>query len=417
MAAPSQTLPPPLPLRPVPARTSLQQLVDQEHRRARRRWIIWLSGAVVALALAAALALLLRPKPVPMVARFRTQPVSTGPVVHEVNATGRLEAVSAVSVGAEISGRIDFVDVDFNSRVTQGQVLARFDRRTLDAQLAQTRATLAAAKAAVAQASFDREQAQRNLSRANAIFDKGGISASDHETAVTAASLSEARVQAAKAQLAAQEAALSVAKNNLDHAEVRAPVDGMVISRNVDPGQTVASLLQSPTLFLVATDLVHMRAIASVDEADIGDVQQGQRATFTVNAYPDRIYQGVVTEVRNAPVIVQDVVTYGVVVTVENEDLSLRPGMTAAVHVRTAEQKDGARVANGALRFTPPGSKRERGQQVVFVLEAGQPKAVAVKTGVSDGELTAVEGAPAEGTALLVDLTPEGRRFYGSAAK
>ncbi len=398
------------------ASLTLQQLVEREHRRARKRLIIWLAAAVGVAALAAALAFALRPKPVPMAARFRTQPASVGAVVHEVNATGRLDAVSAVSVGAEISGRIDFVDVDFNSKVKQGQVLARFDRRTLDAQLAQTKATLAAAKAAVAQASFDREQAKRNQVRADAIFDKGGMSASDHETAVTAASLADARLQAAKAQVLAQEAALAVAKYNLDHAEVRAPVDGLVISRNIDPGQTVASLLASPTLFLVATDLVHMEVIASVDEADIGDVKDGQSATFTVNAYPDRVYQGVVTEVRNAPVIVQDVVTYGVVVTVENEDLSLRPGMTAAVHVRTAEQKDTVRVANGALRFTPPGSKREHGQPAVFVLEAGQPKALPVKTGVSDGGLTAVNGDVREGALVLVDLTPEGRRFYGSAA-
>jgi HlyD family secretion protein len=186
-----------------------------------------------------------------------------------------------------------------------------------------------------------------------------------------------------------------------------------VITRNVDPGQTVASLLQSPLLFLVATDLQHLRVIAAVDEADIGDVKQGQRATFTVNAYPDRVFDGVVTEVRNSPVIVQDVVTYGVVVTVDNADLSLRPGMTAAVHVRTAAASDTLRVPSAALHFTPPGVTRERGKGTVFVLENGAIVPVPVTAGVSDVELTAVSQGPQVGTQVLVDLTPEGSKAYG----
>ncbi len=381
--------------------------------------MIWIAFALLVALVGGGLGYLLRPKPVPMALRFRTQAVSHGTVVHEVNATGRLEAVSAVSVGAEISGRIQTVEVDYNSKVKEGDVLARFDKSTLEAQLAQTRAMLATARAQLAQASFDLEQAGRNRVRADAIFEKGGLSASDHETAVTAARLAEARVGAAKAQVSAQEAALAVAKSNLDHGEVRAPNDGIVITRNIDPGQTVAAVLQSPQLFLVATDLVHMRAIASVDEADIGDVLQGQEATFTVNAWPDRVFKGLVTEVRNSPVIVQDVVTYGVVVTVDNPDLALKPGMTASVHIRTAEDADVDRVPNAALHFTPPGLQREHGKPAVFVLEGDVPRQVPLRVGVSDGELTAAWDGPPPGAKVLIDLTPEGRRAYGvsSAAK
>ncbi len=205
-----------------------------------------------------------------------------------------------------------------------------------------------------------------------------------------------------------------MARSNLDHAEVRAPIDGIVITRNVDPGQTVASLLASPVLFIVAADLLHMRVIASVDEADIGDVKEGQSADFTVNAYPERVFHGLVTEVRNSPVIVQDVVTYGVVVTVDNPDRLLRPGMTAVVHVRTASVDSADRVPNAALHFTPPGSQRVAGRAQVFLLEDEQPKAVTVTAGVTDGELTQVTGGPPPGAKVLVDLTPEGKAAYGA---
>lgn len=414
MSAPSLSSPPPAPLSLTPKRPTLPELVERETLRAHRRRLIWIGSFVVLAAVAVGLGYLLRPRPVPLAARFRLASVSRGAVVHEVLATGHLEAVSAVSVGAEISGRIEAVLVDYNSRVRKGDVLARFDRSVLEAQQAQTRAMLATARAQLAQARVDLEQSKRNRARADALFSKGGTSTQEHEMAVTAEGLSRARFDAASAQVTAQEATLEVARSNLDHSEVRAPNDGVVITRNVDPGQTVASLLQAPVLFSLASDLQHMRVVAAVDEADIGDVELGQSASFGVAAFPDRTFLGTVTEVRNSPVIVQDVVSYGVVVTVDNADLSLRPGMTASVRIRTATVADAQRVPNAAFHFVPPGAKRDSHLPTVFLLDGEALEPRTVEPGISDGELTALkkDGLPIDAK-VLVDLTPEGRRAYG----
>ncbi|HZU85524.1 MAG TPA: efflux RND transporter periplasmic adaptor subunit, partial [Polyangiaceae bacterium] len=301
-------------------------------------------------------------------------------------------------------------------RVTAGQVLARFDRESLVAQLAQTEATLAASRAAVEQSRTDRDRTARDLARVERLYAQKVLSDADHDNAVAAARLNDQRVASAEAQLAAQQAAYRVARTNLDHAIIRAPIDGIVITRNVDPGQTVASVLQTPTLFTVAADLRKMRVVAAVDEADIGEVAVGQRAAFTVNAYPDRVFEGVVTEVRNSPVVVQDVVTYGTVIEVENLDLALKPGMTASVRVRTAWAKDVVRVPAAALRFTPPGEKPSA-ESGVWTLDAPAGlRRLAVRPGTSDGQLTAVEAGPvAPGREIATDLTPEGRKAYGLA--
>lgn len=374
------------------------------------------------LAVAAAVAfgawLILRPRPAPLAARFRFEPVSHGNVVREVRATGHVEAVTTVQVGAEISGKIASVEVDYNARVTAGQVLARFDRESLLAQLAQAQATLAASRAAVAQASTDRDRTARDLVRVERLYGDKVLSDSDHDNAVAAARLNDERVNSAQAQLAAQQAAYSVARTNLDHSIIRAPIDGVVITRNVDPGQTVASALQTPILFQVAADLRKMRVVAAVDEADIGEVAVGQRAVFTVNAYPERLFEGRVTEVRNSPVVVQDVVTYGTVIEVDNLDLALKPGMTASARVRTASAVDVTRVPAAALRFTPPGSSASApGEPGVWVLEPSDGlRRIPVVPGVSDGELTAVAPGPvAPGRTVVTELTPEGRKAYGLA--
>jgi HlyD family secretion protein len=213
--------------------------------------------------------------------------------------------------------------------------------------------------------------------------------------------------------LAAQQAASSLAKTNLDRTLILAPIDGVVITRNVDPGQTVASMLQTPVLFTVAADLRKMRVIAAVDEADTGEVSVGQEATFTVNAYPSRSFRGVVTEVRNSPQIVQDVVTYGTVVEVENADLALKPGMTASVHIITAQAKNAARLPAQGFQFTPPGQK-PGSEPGVWLLSQGQLKRVRATPGVSDGELTAAASAEIRlGDQVLYELTAEGRAAYG----
>lgn len=400
---------------PAPQRRPLAELVEREKRRThRRRALAWAALAAVPV-LVLALYLALRPRPVPIAAQYRMQPVTQGDVVREVRATGHVEAVTTVQVGAEISGRIATVEADFNDRVKQGQVLARFDRAALAAQLAQTEATLAAASAALEQAKTDRDRTAGDVVRAARLHDQKVITDADYDNAIAAGRLAAQRVSAAEAQVAAQRALFTVAKTSLEHAVIRAPIDGVVITRNVDPGQTVASMLQTPVLFTVAADLRKMRVVAAVDEADIGEVAVQQKATFTVNAYPERVFEGVVTEVRSSPVVVQDVVTYGTIIEVDNLDLALKPGMTASARVRTAQAKDVPRVQAAALRFVPPGEK-SGDRPGVWVLEGAALKRVDVRPGVSDGELTAIApGALDVGRNVLVELTPEGRKVHGLA--
>jgi HlyD family secretion protein len=394
-------------------RRTVAELVDAETKRRNRYRLLWpLAGAVVALVLFGGW-LVLRPRPIPLAARFRSEPTSTGDIVRDVRATGHVEAVTTVEVGAEISGRIAAVDVDYNAVVKAGQVLARFDRDVLIAQQAQVLATLAAARASLEQAKTDREHTARDLARVEQLHKTGALSDAEEDNARAAARLASERVLAADANLSAQEAAYSVARTSLEHSVIHSPIDGIVITRNVDPGQTVASVFQTPVLFTVAADLRKMRVIAAVDEADIGEVALNQRASFTVNAYPDRIFEGVVTEVRNSPVVVQDVVTYGAVIEVDNLDLALKPGMTASARVHTAMAKGTIRVSSAAIRFTPPGEKRTD-QPGVWFLEGNALRRVDVTPGISDGELTSVSAGPlVAGRMVIVDLTPEGRKAYG----
>lgn len=393
--------------------TTLPALIERERKRRRRRLRVWLAlSAVVILAIAATV-LATRPRPVPMGARFRTAQPTRGDVVREVRATGALEAVSTVSVGAEISGRIAAVEVDFNQRVTAGQVLARFDMAALEAQRAQSAAVALGAKAQVAQARSDLEQAQRTKARADALFAQKAQTDVEHEAAVTALSIAQARVAASEATLAAQTALATVARTNLEHAIIRAPIDGVIITRNIDPGQTVASMLATPVLFTVAADLRKMEVLASVDEADIAEVKPGQQVAFTVTAFPNRTFEGTVTEVRNAARTVQDVVTYGVVVAVDNLELALRPGMTASVRIRTGFTSQAVRVPNTALRFTPPGEAKSA-EARVWWLEGETLISRVVTPGLTDGEDTALaSGELPPGVALLVDLSPEGKKAYG----
>jgi HlyD family secretion protein len=307
------------------------------------------------------------------------------------------------------------VEVDHNDRVKAGQVLARFDRAALDAQRLQIEATLAAARSALEQAKTDRDRVARDRERIDRLFASKSISETDRDNAQAAARLMEQRVSAAEAQVAAQQAAYTLAKTNLDHTIIRSPIDGVVITRNIDPGQTVASVLQTPVLFTVAADLRKMHVIAAVDEADIGEIALKQPATFTVNAYTNRVFEGTVTEVRNSPKIVQDVVTYGTEVEVDNPDLALKPGMTATVRIRTAAAKNVLRVPAAAFRFVPPGEKAGA-EPGVWVLAGGELRRVAASPGISDGETTAVlSGALSPGDAVVSELTPEGRKAYGIA--
>jgi HlyD family secretion protein len=333
--------------------------------------------------------------------------------LRDIQATGHLEATTTVQVGAEISGRLASVEVEYNDHVQAGQVLARFDRIALTAELAQIEAGLAGSRATLEQARTERGRTLREKLRLDRLFESGGVTTADHEDGQAALTVAEQRVVAAQADVAARLAAYQVAKTKLDHTLVRSPIEGVVITRNVDPGQTVAATLQSPVLFTVAADLRKMRVIAAVDEADVGEVREGQTVSFTVSAYPTRTFSGVVTQVRNSPQLIQDVVTYGAEVDVANMDLALRPGMTATVRIRTSAARDVLRVPAMALGFVPPGQATETVPKVWGLTHEGL-EPIKVESGVSDGELTQVTApALAAGAKVVVELTPEGRRAYG----
>jgi HlyD family secretion protein len=402
----------PVPDLSTPPAPPLTELIAREaSRRGRMRLVRWLIAVGLPLLVLIGW-LALRPGPVPLPARFREQVVTQGDLVREVHATGNVDAVTTVQVGAEISGRIDTVLVDYNSRVKTGQVLARFDRTALVAQLAQAQGTLAAAQAALEQARTTSTRTARDRDRADTLHAAGFMTDADHDLAVAAARLADQAVTQAEAQLAAQQANYTTARTNLDHTVITAPTDGVVITRNIDPGQTVASVFQTPVLFTVAADLRKMQLVAAVDEADIGEVKQGQSATFTVDAYPDRVFEGVVTSVRNSPVVVEEVVTYGTVIAVANRDLALKPGMTATVRIHTASARNVLLVPNAALRFTPPGQRADSGTGI-WVLDGTGTRRIPVRAGITDGELTAIDGAIPVGGKVLTGLTPLGRKAYG----
>ncbi|MCY0989781.1 efflux RND transporter periplasmic adaptor subunit [Nannocystis sp. ILAH1] len=362
--------------------------------------------AFVVLAGGTGVAVAMRPKPVLEAERYRSEPATRGALVHEVSATGHLEARKTVSVGPEISGRIASVEVDFNDHVVRGQVLARFDKTSLDAEAERAHASLQVARTALAEAEVAAKQTARERRRVEALYLSGAVSAAERDATVSGDEQSAARVRSARAQLGLQQAGGRIVNTNLARAEIHSPIDGIVIRRSVEPGQSVAAAFQSPELFLLAEDLDHMEVRVAIDEADIGQVRAGQRAQFTVDAYPDEAFPAVVTEVRNAAELTQNVVTYEAVLAVDNPGLKLRPGMTASVRVITAEEVDALLVPNAALRFTPSGHEdsRNHADGVFIVGEGGRPRFVPLTIGLTDGALTSVRGDLAAGEPVLVDL-------------
>ena len=390
-----------------PRGPELSQILAQEDRRRRRRvWLRW--GLLAGLAGGAVAAVLYwRPHADATGPHYRSASVVRGQVVHEVSATGRIAARSTVSVGAEISGRIATVEVDYNDVVRKGQVLARFDTASLHAQLDQSRASLRAARVAVEEAGLAATRAHRERLRTDELFARGAMSATERDDAATADDQAAAQVLSARAQVALQRASYELASTNNHRAEIHAPIDGVVLSRAVEPGQTVAASLQAPVLFVLAEDLVKMQVVAAIDEADVGQVAPGQVAHFTVDAFPDQRFEASVTELRNSPVITQNVVTYEAILVVENPEHKLRPGMTASVKVITASERDALLVPNSALRFTPTGATpAEPGTHVVWLQDPGQaPRRVTVVLGVSDGIHTSVRGELAADAEVLIDLS------------
>lgn len=407
--------------------------------------------------------------------QYRTAPVQCGDVLSTVSATGTPNAVVTVQVGSQVSGNILALYADFNTRVKKGQVVARIDPQIYQARVDQGKATLNAQEAAVinAEAMIDKSQAdvssaEANVAnaRANAVraesaakdartkqdvavkeLKDGLIAKQDADTAQAtyeqaAANLDAANAQikaaqdnvrsaqaqvrvartglaSAQAQVRQSQAALAQAQADLDHTYILAPVDGVVVSRNVDVGQTVAASLQAPTLFSVAQDLTKMQVDTNVSEADVGRVRVGMPATFTVDAYPNLVFRGSVTQIRQAAINVQNVITYDAVIAVANPDLKLFPGMTANVKILVAERHQVLKVPDAALRFRPAGasSVTKPGERAVWVLGAeNQPRPVPVKLGLTDGSSTEITGGGLkEGDQVIVAaLSPSAPKSTGA---
>ncbi|MEW6721481.1 MAG: efflux RND transporter periplasmic adaptor subunit [Thermodesulfobacteriota bacterium] len=351
-------------------------------------------------------------------AAYRIAKVERGDIADTITATGNIAAVITVSVGSQISGTISELLADYNSRVRKGQVIARIDPRLLEAAVLQARGNLESARAALERADVAVTDTGRTYRRNTELLKDGFVSQADVDAAQTAYEQAVASRKSAEAAVVQATGSLKVAETNLEYATIRSPVDGIVISRDVDVGQTVAASFQTPTLFSIAQDLTKMQIDTNVDESDIGRAAVGQPVIFTVDAWPERSFTGIVAQVRNAPIVTQNVVTYNVVIHVDNRDLLLKPGMTANVTILVKKYENVLKVPNPALRFRPadkadggggrPAARRQDApsQRVYRIGPDGKPAAVPVKTGVSDGTFTALlEGDLKEGDELIVDQT------------
>ena len=291
-------------------------------------------------------------------AAWTTATVDRGTVSAKVTASGTFSALVTVTVGSQVSGRIQELHADYNDQVRKGQVLARIDPLLFEAAVAQANASLAAAQADVAKARAQVDDARRVLRRQQVLLDQRIVTQADLDTALTTAAVADAVQLAAEAKVQQAQASLDQARANLLYTTILSPIDGMVISRSVDVGQTVAASLQAPTLFTIAEDLRKMQVDTNVAEADVGRIRTGMAAKVRVDAFPDEPFTGSVRQVRNAAQTVSNVVTYDAVIDVANPELRLRPGMTATVTFTVAEAVDALRVPNAALRFRPPGAAR-----------------------------------------------------------
>ena len=348
---------------------------------------------------------------------YQTATVTKGPITQLVTATGTLNPVVNVQVGSQVSGNIQKLFADFNSEVKAGQTVAQIDPMLFQAAVTQADGDVANAQAAL-------ELAKVNASRTQALFNQKNSSQQDLDTAT-------ANLHQAEANVKIKQGALDKAKADLDHCTITSPIDGVVISRSVDVGQTVAASLQAPVIFQIANDLAKMQIDSNVAEADVGAVNVDQDVDFTVDAFPTRTFHGKVVQVRNAPITVQNVVTYDTVIGVNNADLKLKPGMTANVAIIIAHKDNVILIKNAALRYRPadaadqprpssaqakpssspsgqrPTAARERKpERTIYVLAYGRPKPVQIKTGISDGIVTEVtEGLKEGDTAVTAELT------------
>jgi HlyD family secretion protein len=371
--------------------------------------------------------------------RYKTAKIERGTVTQAVTATGTINPVITVQVGSQVSGIIKALSADFNSVVKAGQVVAQIDPAPFQAAVTQMEANLQNALGNLARARADLALQKLNFDRAKVLFQQQLNAQQDVDNARTAYETSRANLLVAEAQVKQARAMLETARLNLEYTTIHSPVNGIVISRNVDVGQTVAASFQTPVLFTVAKDLTKMQVDTNVSESDIGGITEGKSATFVVDAYPNQVFKGTVVQVRNAPITVQNVVTYNVVIGVDNSDLRLRPGMTANVSIIIARRENVLRIPNQALRFKPglargmakagtpsalaPGRPQgdAKGSSAESVDRASaegkakptiwlpnpqvEPTAVEVKTGITDGTYTElVEGPLKEGDEVIIGL-------------
>ena len=344
-----------------------------------------------------------------------TAEVTRGDVIAKVDATGTLAPVTTVQVGSQVSGSVKALFVDYNAHVKKGQVIAELDPSLFQTQVDQARATLVKSQSDVDRAKVDVNDSSSKLKRAQELWDQKLISRNDLETAQTTAMQAEASLKSAEAQVTQARASLNQAQVNLQHTIIRSPIDGTVISRSVDVGQTVAASMSAPTLYLIAQDLTHMQVSASIDESDIGRIQAGQVVSFRVDAYPQETFRGTVKQVRLDAKTEQNVVSYTTMIDVPNEDLRLKPGMTANVTVQIAANENVLRVPNAALRFAPtPELFAALGQEAPQQLAGVRgERGVAGSAGTAGQTAGRAEGQAA-GRDRLAQLTPEERAQFAA---
>ncbi len=373
--------------------------------------------------------------------QFKTQPIEKKRIAGKITATGTLQALVTVQVGSQVSGRISKLMADFNSPVKKGALVAKIDPQLFQAAVEQAHANYVSAEASVVKAQAQALDADRQYKRTTALHAEGLASQTDLDTAQTNAGVAQAQIDVAKASLEQARASLNQANVNLSYTNIVSPIDGVVISRSVDVGQTVAASLQAPVLFTIAEDLRKMQLNTNVAEADVGRLQPDMPAFFTVDAFPGQRFRGRISQIRNAAQTLQNVVTYDAVIDVDNADLKLRPGMTANVTVTYAERDGALAVPNVALRFRPPpevpgaptanetkrgpgagagpaGGRRDGGaadtapndERTVWLLRGAAAQMETIHAGLSDGTLTEITGGNVkEGDLAIVDATVVGK--------
>ena len=333
---------------------------------------------------------------------FETAKVEKSDIHTSITATGTIEPVTSVTVGTQVSGIVSKLYVDYNSVVKKGQVIAELDRTNLISELNTAKANLASSESSMA-------YEKANYNRYKTLYDKGLVSADEYESALLS-------YRKAKEDVSTKRESVNKAQTNLGYATITSPIDGVVLSKSVEEGQTVAASFNTPELFSIAQDLTDMRVIADIDEADIGGVKEGQRVSFTVDAFPDDHFEGQVTQVRQQATTESNVVTYEVVISAPNNDLKLKPGLTANVTIFTMEKNDVMSVPSKALRFIPTEAFLEKGQTIsdcegehkLWTLEDNTFKAHKVEIGTSNGIVTEIVSGIPEGTEILTDFKISG---------